>query len=144
MSGQKPKYSDSDLPAIQKLLETLCTRKEIEDMLRAAGAPFSAPKKQDVIRIRVPEALHDSKRIDLADVAALLREAEEHGLSTSFLYDCSKTKAGQLLAGRSIICAVQDTPLGRRVPLPSSPCPRRSLDASGLSVGLPSGRVPLE
>ena len=68
-------------------------------MLRAAGAPFSAPKKQDVIRIRVSEALHDSKRIDLADVAALLREAEEHGRQHVFLYDCTKTKAGQLLDG---------------------------------------------
>jgi hypothetical protein len=94
--AKAPTYSAEDLPAIKKLLKELCTRKEVEDLLRAKRAPFSAARKEDVVDTRLQQAL-DENRLGIADAVALLRDAEEHGRQHILLLRCSETKAGELL-----------------------------------------------
>lgn len=99
--SEKATYSREDLPAIKKLLNELCTRAEVEGLLRSVNAPFSAPRKEAVINTRVQQAI-DEKRLDLAQAVALIQAAEEHGRQHVYLYRCSKARAAELLEEKHI------------------------------------------
>lgn len=88
-------YTVNDLPAILRLLEDLCTREQIDDLLRSIGAARSAPNKKALVRERVQQAF-DERRLDLAKAVGMIRSAEEHGRQHVYLYQRVATEGPSL------------------------------------------------
>lgn len=100
-------FEKRDLPALLRLLQDgSTTRREAQEVLRRANRHFTAPNWETFFEKRLKPAIAE-KAISVDDVAALLRDSEEHGRQHVFLYRMPPATVAVLLNQPTLEKALQ-------------------------------------